>query len=55
MRTNKIRNTGREITRCSFQLDVKDMDLVEKISKRRLVSQSVILRESVLNYIKNWR
>ena len=55
MRTNKIRNTGREITRYSFQLDVKDMDLVEKISKRRMVSQSVILRESVLNYIRNWR
>jgi hypothetical protein len=55
MRTNKTRSTGREITRCSFQLDVKDMDLVEKISKRRMVSQSVILRESVLNYIRNWR
>jgi len=31
MRTNKTRSTGREITRCSFQLDVKDMDLVEKM------------------------
>ena len=55
MRSNIKRNTGREITRCSFQIEVKDIDLVEKISKRRMVSQSEILRESVLNYIKNWR
>ena len=55
MRTNIRRNTGREVTKCSFQIDVKDIDLVEKISKRRMVSQSEILRESVLNYIRNWR
>jgi len=55
MRTSTIRNTGREVTKVSFQLDVKDIDLVEKISKRRMVSQSEILRESVLNYIRNWR
>jgi flagellar basal body-associated protein FliL len=55
MRTNIERNTGRQVTKCSFQIEVKDIDLVEKISKRRMVSQSEILRESVLNYIKNWR
>ena len=55
MRSNIKRNTGRQITKCSFQIDVKDMDLVEKISKRKMVSQSEILRESVLNYIRNWR
>jgi len=55
MRTNIKRNTGREVTRCSFQIDVRDIDLVEKISKKRMISQSEVLRESVLNYIKNWR
>ena len=55
MRTNIRRSTGRQVTKCSFQIDVKDIDLVEMISKRRMVSQSEILRESVLNYIKNWR
>ena len=55
MRTNIKRNTGREVTMCSFQIPVKDIDVVEKISKKRMISQSEVLRESVLNYIKNWR
>jgi hypothetical protein len=55
MRTNIKRNTGREVTKCSFQIDVRDIDVVEKISKKRMISQSEVLRESVLNYIKNWR
>ena len=55
MRTNIKRNTGREVTKCSFQIDGRDIDVVEKISKKRQVSQSEVLRESVLNYIKNWR
>ena len=55
MRTNIKRNTGREVTKCSFQIEVRDIDVVEKISKKRMISQSEVLRESVLNYIKNWR
>ena len=55
MRTNIRRNTGREVTKCSFQIDARDIDVVEKISKKRMISQSEVLRESVLNYIKNWR
>ena len=55
MRTNIRRNTGREVTKCSFQIDVRDIDVVEKISKKRMISQSEVLRESVLKYIKNWR
>ena len=55
MRTNIRRNTGREVTKCSFQIDVRDIDVVEKNTKKRMISQSEVLRESVLNYIKNWR
>ena len=55
MRNTIKRNTGREVTKCSFQIDVKDIDVVEKISKKRMVSTSEVLRESVLHYIKNWR
>ena len=55
MRTNIRRNTGREVTKCYFQIDVRDIDVVEKISKKRMISQSEVLRESVLNYIRNWR
>ena len=40
MRTNIKRNTGREVTKCSFQIDVRDIDVVEKISKKRMISQS---------------
>ena len=55
MRTNIRRSTGRQVTKCSFQIDVRDIDVVEKISKKRMISQSEVLRESVLNYIRNWR
>ena len=55
MRNTIKRNTGREVTKCSFQIDVRDIDVVEKISKKRMISQSEVLRESVLHYIKNWR
>ena len=47
MRTNIRRSTGREVTKCSFQIDVKDIDLVEKISKRRMVSQSEIIVDPI--------
>ena len=55
MRTNIIRNTGREVTKVSFQLDVKDIDLVEKISKKQKVSQSEVLRECVRREIRHWK
>ena len=55
MRKSIRRSTGKYVTMCSFQIPVKDIDVVEKISKKRQVSQSEILRESVLNYIKDWR
>ena len=55
MRNTIKRNTGREVTKCSFQIDVRDIDVVEKISKKRMISNSEVLRESVLNYIKDWR
>ena len=55
MRTNIRRSTGREVTKCSFQIDVKDIDVVEKISKKRQVSQSEVLRECVRREVRNWR
>jgi hypothetical protein len=55
MRTSTIRNTGREVTKVSFQLDVKDIDLVEKISKKQKVSQSEVLRECVRREIRHWK
>ena len=54
MRTNIKRNTGREVTKCSFQIDVKDIDVVEKISKKRQVSLSDVLRECVRREVRNW-
>ena len=55
MRTNIKRNTGREVTKVSFQLDVKDIDLVEKISKKQKVSQSEVLRECVRREVRHWK
>ena len=55
MRNTIKRNTGREVTRCSFQIDVKDIDLVEKISKKQKVSQSEVLRECVRREVRHWK
>ena len=54
MRTNIERNTGRQVTKCSFQIEVKDIDLVEKISKRRMVSQSQLIRELIHDGLQGW-
>jgi hypothetical protein len=54
MRNTIKRNTGREVTKCSFQIDVKDIDVVEKISKKRQVSLSDVLRECVRREVRNW-
>ena len=54
MRKSIRRSTGKYVTMCSFQIPVKDIDVVEKISKKRQVSQSEILRECVLNYTREW-
>ena len=55
MRTNIRRSTGRQVTKCSFQIDVKDIDLVEKISKKQKVSQSEVLRECVRREVRHWK
>lgn len=55
MRTSTLRNTGREVTKVSFQLDVRDIDVVEKISKKRQVSLSDVLRECVRREVRMWR
>jgi len=55
MRTSIVRRTGREVTKCSFQIDVPDLDIVEKISKKRQVSLSDVLRECVRREVRMWR
>ena len=54
MRKSIRRSTGKYVTMCSFQIPVKDIDVVEKISKKRQVSSSVIFRESVEKYTRPW-
>ena len=55
MRTSIVRRTGREVTKCSFQIDVPDLDIVEKISKHQKKSISSVLRECVTEKVRMWR
>ena len=48
------RNTGKVICRMSFIDEQKNIDKLEKVSKRRMVSQSQIIREFLHDGLRNW-
>ena len=48
------RNTGRTICRMSFIDEQKNIDKLEKVSKRRKVSQSQIIREFIQDGLRGW-
>ena len=48
------RNTGRTICRMSFIDEQKNIDKLEKVSKRRKVSQSQIIREFIQDGLRHW-
>ena len=48
------RNTGRNMCRMSFLDEQKVLDKLEKVSKRRKVSQSQIIREFLHDGLRNW-
>ena len=53
MRSVYKRNTGRTICRMSFIDEQKNLDKLEKVSKRRKVSQSQI-REFIQDGLRGW-
>ena len=48
------RNTGRTMCRMSFIDEQKNIDKLEKVSKRRKVSQSQIIRDFIQNGLQGW-
>ena len=54
MRSLYKRNTGRIMCRMSFIDEQKNIDKLEKVSKRRKVSQSQIIRDFIQNGLQGW-
>ena len=54
MRSVYKRNTGRMMCRMSFLDEQKNIDKLEKVSKRRKVSQSQIIRDFIQDGLRNW-
>ena len=54
MRISYRRNTGKVMSKLTFLEDVNVLDKLERVSKRRMTSQSEIVRESLRNYLQNW-
>ena len=48
------RNTGRTMCRMSFIDEQKIIDKLEKVSKRRMVSQSQLIRELLHDGLQGW-
>ena len=48
------RNTGRMMCRMSFTDEQKIIDKLEKVSKRRKVSQSQIIRDFIQDGLREW-
>ncbi len=48
------RNTGRIMCRMSFIDEQKNIDKLEKVSKRRMVSQSQLIRDFIQDGLRGW-
>ena len=48
------RNTGRNMCRMSFLDEEKNIDKLEKVSKRRMVSQSQLIRDFIKDGLRGW-
>ena len=48
------RNTGRTICRMSFIDEQKNIDKIEKVSRRRQVSQSQLIRDFIQQGLQGW-
>ena len=48
------RNTGRKKCRMSFIDDQKNIDKLEKVSKRKEISQSQLIRDFIHEGLRGW-
>ena len=54
MRSVYKRNTGRVMCRMSFIDEKKNIDKLEKVSKRRMISQSQLIRDFIHAGLRGW-
>ena len=54
MRSVYKRNTGRIMCRMSFIDEQKIIDKLEKVSKRKMVSQSQVIRDFIHSGLQGW-
>ena len=54
MRSVYKRNTGRTMCRMSFIDEQKNIDKLEKVSKRRKISQSQVIRDFIHAGLRGW-
>ena len=48
------RNTGRTMCRMSFIDEQKNIEKLEKVSKRRMISQSQVIRDFIQDGLRGW-
>ena len=48
------RNTGRNMCRMSFLDEEKNIDKLEKVSKRRMIAQSQLIRDFIQDGLRGW-
>ena len=46
--------TGRNKSRMSFIDDTKTLEKIEKVSQRKMISQSQVVRDFIHEGLKNW-
>ena len=48
------RNTGRNMCRMSFIVDQKNSEKLEKVSKRKMISVSQVIRDMIQEGLRGW-
>ena len=54
MKSIYTRNTGRKMCRMSFMDEQKIIDKLEKVSKKKMISQSQLIRDCLQEGLRGW-
>ena len=54
MKSVYTRNTGRKMCRMSFIDEQRNFDKLEKVSKRKMISQSQLMRDFLEEGLREW-
>ena len=54
MKSVYIRNTGRKMCRMSFIDEQKNIDKLEKVSKKKMISQGQLIRDFCQEGLREW-